>query len=337
MAALGKKTYKSLAKLIGLGLLLYMLSILNYHKLLIGIRDSRPVFILIAFLFLIPVYVIKAFRWRFMLSLQGVHYPYRDSFLAFWASNFIAFITPGRFGEVAKAFYLMKDKNLPFSTSLPTVIFDRLFDMYTLFFFSVMGMLVFSASTNNWQHWAVIVPLLLLPLLVFWEKAITWFARRIFSLPLLKSYRVRFNNGLKSFYCEMSSLLTFRSLFGLILSMAAYILLFFCSWWISKASASDLSFMRVGYFMAMVAILSFLPITVAGFGTREAALVVLFGQIGKSPEEAILFSTLYFLVFFVLGGVMGYFCFLLKPLEFRALKSFVRDQKGHEAASLKTN
>ena len=315
---------RTLMHFIGLALLIYLLSILNYHTLAASILKAKPAFLIIAFLLLVPVYLIKAWRWKFMLRLQGIHYPYRDAFLGFWSSNFIAFVTPGRLGEVAKAFYLMKDKGLPFSSSLPTVVFDRLFDMYTLWMFSVAGAVVFATGRIGMLNWLLVTVLLVFPLLIFWKGMVKGFFNAFLSLPLLNRYRSGFLRGLDGFYQEVSALVHWKSIGGLLLTIAAYLILFYCSYWISRASASDLPYMQVSYFMAVVALLSFLPITIAGFGTREAALVILFSQISRSREEAILFSTLYFFVFFALGGLMGYFCFLLKPVEFKKLKAFAK-------------
>ena len=66
---------------------------------------------------------------------------------------------------------------------------------------------------------------------------------------------------------------------------------------------------------AAISLAMLLPVSVSGFGTREAAAIFLMGQMyGIPKEQAISFSLLCFGVFNVFGGLVGLVCWLLMPL-----------------------
>jgi len=64
-------------------------------------------------------------------------------------------------------------------------------------------------------------------------------------------------------------------------------------------------------------VLSFLPISIAGIGTRDASYVLLLSSLGKSHEEAIVFSNLVLICFYLFGGILGLISYLIKPIELK--------------------
>ena len=66
--------------------------------------------------------------------------------------------------------------------------------------------------------------------------------------------------------------------------------------------------------MAISNLISFIPISISGLGTRDATLIYLFSLIGLKPELAVSYSFLVFIVFFVCGGLMGAVAWWIKPL-----------------------
>ena len=64
---------------------------------------------------------------------------------------------------------------------------------------------------------------------------------------------------------------------------------------------------------AMAMVFSLLPITVAGVGTRDAAFILLLGQIGIAREESLALSSLILAVFLVNCGVLYIVSVVLKP------------------------
>ena len=57
-------------------------------------------------------------------------------------------------------------------------------------------------------------------------------------------------------------------------------------------------------------VLSFLPITIAGIGTRESVLLFFFAKYGLVQECAITYSLLFFTSTYLLFGIVGLGCFM---------------------------
>jgi len=67
--------------------------------------------------------------------------------------------------------------------------------------------------------------------------------------------------------------------------------------------------------MALSNLISFIPISISGLGTRDAILIYLFSLIGLKPELAVSYAFLIFITFFVSGGLMGFVAWWIHPLE----------------------
>lgn len=96
-------------------------------------------------------YVVRAFRWQGLLShiktIPAINLL-SLTFIGFMANN----ILPARVGEALRPFLLYKKEDIKFSTSVATVIVERIFDMLVLIIFTV-GVIVLlphpSPSHNN--------------------------------------------------------------------------------------------------------------------------------------------------------------------------------------------
>ena len=60
-------------------------------------------------------------------------------------------------------------------------------------------------------------------------------------------------------------------------------------------------------------------VTLLGFGTRESALILLFGLISLGSDQALAYSFLIFFIGTVLFSGLGFFCYLLKPIQLKGL------------------
>ncbi len=74
-------------------------------------------------------------------------------------------------------------------------------------------------------------------------------------------------------------------------------LLYFCSRYVvARAMGLNLSFLDIAIVSVLSAVVSILPISVAGIGTREATIIFVFSLFGINKEAAVLFSLLIFTI-----------------------------------------
>ena len=95
-----------------------------------NLRHVKPVWIMLAFLFLHASFVIRALRWKTLLSGSGMS----STFVARLCSIYIGFacncLLPAHSGELVRAWTLKRSSSVPFTTSLGSIAVERIFDIF---------------------------------------------------------------------------------------------------------------------------------------------------------------------------------------------------------------
>lgn len=85
---------------------------------------------------------------------------------------------------------------------------------------------------------------------------------------------------------------------GHLLGILAYAL-------VAAALGLELGLLDLGWIRTAAALITILPVSVAGLGVREGALVLLLAPLGIEPAQALVFSLLVFAVTMLLFGLAG--------------------------------
>jgi uncharacterized protein (TIRG00374 family) len=303
-------------RLIGLGILAVILLQVDLKATLSALAGLRWGYLLLAVAANLPLFGLKAWRWQQMLHMQGIHYPWRDVFLAFVAGLFLGMVTPGRVGEMSKALYLKQDCGLPVSEGLANVLMDRLFDLYTILVLGTAGLIWFRILPT-WALALILggaVGMLLLPVILMSERLASWGLSLIRKLPILGAHDARISEAARRFQQGLRPLLTPRLVVPLLITQGAYLLFFGQGHLLARAVDVPVGIGYLSVALSVAGVVVLLPISISGLGTRDAVLIALFAPLGLSAERTIAFSTLYFLTFYVLGGAMGALAWQIKPL-----------------------
>ena len=100
----------------------------------------------------------------------------------------------------------------------------------------------------------------------------------------------------------------------LLLTALAYSVFFAQAWLLGRALALEIGIAYLAMCLSVAGVITLLPISFSGLGTRDAILILLFAPLGLAAEQAVAYSTLFFLTFYVAGGIMGAIAWQLKPL-----------------------
>ncbi len=76
----------------------------------------------------------------------------------------------------------------------------------------------------------------------------------------------------------------------------------------------DVGFMQITYAAAIGSLVTLLPVSISGLGTREAAIIAYLGAQGVTSEGALGFSLLVFFTFYIAGGIIGAAAWWVKPV-----------------------
>jgi hypothetical protein len=101
------------------------------------------------------------------------------------------------------------------------------------------------------------------------------------------------------------------------LTLLAYAIFFGQARLLAVALDLEVGIVYLAVCLSVAGVITLLPISFSGLGTRDAILIALFAPLGLAAEQAVAFSTLFFLTFYVGGGIIGAVAWQLKPLAER--------------------
>jgi hypothetical protein len=105
---------------------------------------------------------------------------------------------------------------------------------------------------------------------------------------------------------------------GILLSIAltvlAYGIFFGQCYLLALALDLPVGFVPVTFAVALGSLVTLIPISISGLGTREAAMIAYLSSAGIDAESAISFSLLVFVTFSLAGGLIGAAAWWIKPV-----------------------
>jgi len=282
----------------------------SFSKILGSIRLE---YFLLSLFGVLIVLGIKSYRWRILIHNEGADYSAYKSFAAYMSSDAIGIITPGRIGEIARLYYVRQDTPISFYAAFKTIVSDRIFDFTMLGWFGLSGMFFYFRTFGDFPgiYYAIGVFLLLV---------VGYFVVIKFLAIILKLERVSRIPVIRFIYESFLAVITKQAVSMWALTIVAYFMYFGFSWLIMVALHLTPSYIDVVFIMSIMSLSTIIPLSVAGFGTREATLVLLFSYYGLASETAISFSLLHFTAFFLWGGLIGLVFWLLMPISLQQVK-----------------
>lgn len=314
---------KKLYRLIGIFILIVILLKIDREKTLFQFSRLNFFHFALISLLILPEVFIKACRWRMLLKIQKIDYTLYDSFVSYLGGIFAGIITPGRVGEATRALYLKEDKGVSYTEGLASIFVDRLFDLYLLFLLSGIGILFFFRPGNSKSVFLV------LSFFLFSVITAIFFLNKNIAEKIAKagynSMASGFDNKLfggrfRFFFGEVKKITSHRIVMPFFLTVCVYVLYFYQCYLLAGLASIKITFLAVVSFVSISTIVSLLPITILGLGTREACIIYLFSLIGINSENAMVFSFLLFMSFYVVSGLLAFCGWLAKGTKKLTIK-----------------
>lgn len=309
---------------VGLGILAWLITRADWgqlHAHLVGVDIH---YLLAMPLFTVLMVAVRAWRWNRLLGVHGAPFSPWRAWTAYATGVFLGAFTPGRLGDLAKALYARDERGLPWSQALAGAVLDRLFDVVC------MGLLALWALAHlgwlgAWRGGG-------LPTESGWVLGGLLFAGAVGAGCVRLMLRTQLSHAgtlvrLKAFLGGMGDQVSmlFRAVgkSALALTLLAYIIYFAQTICIARALYLPLSAADVVAAIVLVGLASFLPLSVAGLGTREGllALIMAHRAVPESLEAALAYSALFFAFCFAIPGLLGFACFWARPLSLGALRN----------------
>lgn len=275
---------------------------IDIHAFIDHLKNVDVELFVLALLFFVPQVVISAERWRLLIK--------RKARISFWesvklvlASNALNILLPSRVGDLSKGYFVRSHGELDIRRGMNLVIFEKYIDLLSLSLVMLTGVLL----TPTWDQtclaglaislsFAAVLPILyfvkLEPLVRF------SFLEKGKILPQIKHFLLDTQDCLKDLKGEPGNffLILSVSLFLWFVHVGQFLVIFW-------SLHSGVAFFHIFRLVPLAIFFGLIPITVAGVGTRDSAMIYLF-----SPYEEValivgigLFSSLRYFVPGLLG------------------------------------
>ena len=314
------KKLRNYIRYLGVLFLILILTNIDVKLSLKYLSNINPFLCLLVLVLNVPQFFIKSLRWNQLLKQQKIIYPAFDTFQIYISSIFIGFITPGRLGEFIKAVYLKSNKGVSLSKGMSSVLIDRLFDLYLLIILGLIGIWKFDilGKLSNTSLLLLII-FISFPLLILNRQLTGKLISLIYKSFIKKKAQLRdkIEERFEDFYNGINQLITFKLIYSAFLTCLSYSVFFIQCYLIAIAMGISINFITITLFMAISNLISFIPISISGLGTRDATLIYLFSLINLNAELAVSYAFLVFITFFVCGGLMGAVAWFLKPVDIK--------------------
>jgi uncharacterized membrane protein YbhN (UPF0104 family) len=283
---------------LGLALLALILWRLDAAQVAAMVRATDPLLFGLAVAGLLPLIWLKTVRWQRILAALGLHYALLPAYLAYFGSLFVGLLTPGRLGEFVKAAHVRAECGATSAQALTSVLADRLFDLAALL---VVGLAALVALPS--------APLSLsLP-----PTPHSRFPTLLTSVGLWGARLLGPDGWLAQVQVALRRLSPGDLLAAGALTAAAYALYFGQCLLLARALGLTIGFWPVAFAVALGSLVTLLPISISGLGTREAVMIFYLGAAGVEAEAALSFSLLVFATFYLGSGALGWVAWWLKP------------------------
>lgn len=305
------RKYKLAMLLISLVILAAVIAYSNPAALLGLLAASDYKFIFIGFFISLAAILLGVMKWRGLLKGVSFRELVPIQILGFTISNF----TPGKAAEPAKAILLKAVKEVPISSSLASIIWERVMDVIVLILFSVAAISTLSLGSNFILAAfgvTVFVVIITISIGILYSER---FGRKIFALakklPILRRLPDNFMNLFYRTRIEKSRLVQ-----SFIISLVTWFILGFVLYSSLLAfgiEASPLVLSGIVALSVVIGIASSLP---GGLGTTEVVMIFLLGLVGVEPTVAAAAALTFRLMTIWFVNIMGGFSFLYLSRKF---------------------
>lgn len=255
---------------VSLGLVFYLIIKLDLDAIHEAFTQMDLAFLSLSLPFIALMYIIKAKKWQTLLECIDIKIPIRRSLEIILIGTFYGALTPGRAGEVSRAFYLDSES----SKSIPTVIMDRIVDIICLFILSILSIVLFFKDKNLIYLMSLVMTLFVTGIVVVTnEKIVTVLFK---SLPQKPQYRENYLKTMKDITRNK------RVLFSVFLLTFGYYALNLLVYWIVIKALSPALNGILTFSLPIIVVLGNFPISISGFGVREFVSVTIFNSLNES-------------------------------------------------------
>ncbi len=225
----------------------------------------------LAFATIPPTILLNATRWYYVLKASGFSIKFKRVFVI--ATSSLSFIViPGRLGDFARSYPLRRE--VPVGQTVATIILEKIIDICTLLIYASIGLFFLGYYTGS--AIALLISIATIPgLIIFKKLKITSPAKNKVIEKIYGAAEILDRVHERKNFLGIAAICS-------IINMGFSLLAFY---WLMIAVHAPVPFITVLAFMPLSMFIGLIPITLAGSGTRDAALIYFFKPYALSSQS----------------------------------------------------
>jgi glycosyltransferase 2 family protein len=267
----------AVAGLVYLGFTIYA----DYNQVAGAFKEFSWILLPLLLLLSLCNYFIRFLKWDYYLALLKIKIKKIDS-LSIFMSGLIMSVTPGKFGELLKAYLVKEISGTPISKTAPIIFVERITDFVSLMMVALLGAYLF----NYGRTIAVLVSLffLLILIIISSRKIALPLLNMLEKIKFLKKHLESIQNIYESSYKMLRPLpliyMTLLSLFSWFFEYLGYYL-------ILKNFNVELGIIWASFSYAFATVVGAISMLPGGLGVTEGSLTLLLIQQGYQADIAV--------------------------------------------------
>jgi len=278
------------------------------------LRASDWTFFILS-LALTPVLIfIRSIRWQIILSKYDIPYTKWQCYKIYFV-EMVAIMVLAAVGTFAKAVYLNRDGHGLLRPFL-SIMAEKYYDYLLPLIFGVISLFLVWANLGSDIGLGLFILITCLAFIPARKLCLLLSPR---FLPN-RFKRMLLNKGwnINEHLLKIHKMLNFKIY---VYSIGAFGLYFISIYFLTKGLNLDLGFFQVVLIMTITSLITLIPISFLGIGTRDAGLLAVFNFFGHTPEQAIALSVTLLLLRIAIV-FMGSIFWFVDPPPLAELKQF---------------
>jgi glycosyltransferase 2 family protein len=258
--------------------------------------------------------------WQWLLAKQNIRHAYTRTIQAQLASQYLGFVTPGRVGEFLAAGYISMNTGITVGYALSSVVMKKILGWMALLTFGLWGLPILSEITDmsfssgvGKLVWISVAVFITLSVAIFiWVLSLRQLAKKWQKLSPWQIDMTEFRAGIKQ-------LISLDLILPFLLALFSFSIFVIQLYAILKAlGIITLSFVTVSRIVGLSRVAArLLPISIAGFGAKDAAVIWLLSQYAIDPTVGFTATLLFLVCSYVVMLLLSAVSWWIKPLIVR--------------------
>jgi uncharacterized protein (TIRG00374 family) len=281
----GRKRGALLSLLVSGGLIFVLYRTLNLRQVGEALLTANRLWLVISIGMILPITALRAIRF-FWVAPAGALPGIAEAFKLTLVSSALNVFVPAKAGDLIKSYFVARRSATPTGVAIAIIVYERLCDMFGLIFWCLVGWFVGRPEVTGLPlaFWLLLgtIGTACAVLISSETAAAIW---RALMMRIIPDGKLRKLRQLAVGWPDLLEVLRTRRQWIVPFSLLLWLAHLFQIWLFTVALSLHVPFTVCASLSAIALMAGQLPLTLAGLGTRDVALVVLLAAYVK-PEEA---------------------------------------------------